>query len=83
MAHLVEWTTDPPKYAWEHDENTNMIMAMTTMVVWTYIHLGRINEEVELVVLPVACPAPDDFPKALLSQPLDPWDFSSELLPDF
>ena len=74
---------DPSEYAWEHDENTNTIVAMTTMVVRTYIHLGRIHEEAEPVVPPIVSPAPDNFLGALLRQPLGPWDFPLKPLPDF
>ena len=83
MAHPVEWIMDPPEYAWEHYENSNTIVAMTTTVVQTYIHFGCIHKEAELVVLLVVLPAPDNFLRALLRQPLGPWDFLPKPVPDF
>ena len=58
MAYLVEWIMDPPEHEWEHDLTTNTIMAMTTMVVRTYIHLGHVREGAAPDVLPFS---PEDF----------------------
>ena len=73
---------DPPEHEWEHDLTTNTIVAITTMVVRTYIHLDRVREEAAPDVLPFSPPAPGDFLGAFLGQPLGPWDFPPEPLPD-
>ena len=83
MAYPVEWIMDPPEHEWEHDMTTNTIMATTTMVVRTYIHLGRVHEGAAPDVLLIAPPAPGDFPGAFLGKPLGPWDFPLEPLPNF
>ena len=70
MAHPVEWVMDPPEFEWEHDLSTNTIMAMTTTVVRTYVHLGHVQEGVEPNLLPFLPPAPAVFPGAYLGQPL-------------
>ena len=74
---------DQPEYEWELDETTNTIMAMTTTVVRTYIHLGCVHKETAPIVPPVVPLAPEDFPRAFLGQPLGLWDFPHEPLPDF
>ena len=53
-------------------------MATTTTVVHTYFYPGRVREEVEPDILPT----PTVIPEAPLRQPLDPWDFPPEPLPD-
>ena len=83
MVYPVEWVMDPLEHECEHDETTNTIVAMTTTVVRTYFHLGCVHEEAAPIVPPVVPPAPEDFSKALLGQPLGPWDFLPEPLPDF
>ena len=40
MAHPVEWVMGPPQFEWEHDPSINTIVATTTTVVRTYVHLG-------------------------------------------
>ena len=52
MAHLVEWVMDPLEFEWEHDLSTSTIMAMTTMVVRMYVHLGHDHEGVVPNILP-------------------------------
>ena len=69
---------EPPEYAWFHDASTNTIMAMTTTVVRTYIHLGRIHEVAE----PDVALAPAVILEALLGRSLGPWDFPLSPLPD-
>ena len=66
---------DPPEHEWELD--------MTTTVVRTYIHLGHVYEGAAPYVPPVAPPALEDFPRVFLGQPLGPWDFPPEPLPNF
>ena len=44
MACPVEWIMDPPEHEWELDMTTNMIVATTTTVMRTYIHLGHVHE---------------------------------------
>ena len=67
------------EYEWELDKTTNAIVATTTTVVRTYIHLGRVHEE----VAPVIPLASEDFPGVFLGQPLGPWDFPPEPFSDF
>ena len=62
MAHPVEWVMDPLEFEWEHDPSTNMIVATTTTVVRTYVHLGHVHEGVAPDVLPFSPPAPAVFP---------------------
>ena len=79
MAHPVEWVIDHPEFEWEHDYTTNTIVATTTTVVRTYVHLGRLHEEDAHDMPPFPPPAP----AAFLGQPLGPWDFPPEPLPDY
>ena len=64
MAYPVEWVMDPPKFEWEHDSFTNMIVR-------TYLHLGQVHEGVAPDVPPFLPPAPAVFSRAILGQPLD------------
>ena len=73
---------DPSEHELEHDLTTKTIVAITTMVVRTYIHLDRVREEAAPDVLPFSPPAPGDFPGAFLGQPLGPWDFPPKPLSD-
>ena len=82
MAHLVQWVVDPPEFKWEHDLSTNTIVATTTMVVRTYVHLGHVHERDVSDIPPFSPPAPAALPRAFLGQPLGPWDFPLEPLPD-
>ena len=68
MEHPVEWIMDPPEYAWSYGGSTKTIMATTTTVVHTYIHLGHIHE----VVKPDIPPTHAVIPETLLRQPLGP-----------
>ena len=79
MAYLVKWIMDPLEYEWFFNVGGNTIMAMTTTVVHTYFHLGRMHKVVE-VDIPLA---PVVIPEALLSPPLAPWDLLLSTLPDF
>ena len=83
MAHSVEWVMDSPMFEWEHDPSTNTIVATTSTVVRTYVHLGHVQEGVAPDVPPFFPPAPVVFPGAYLGQPLGLWDFPPEPLPDF
>ena len=60
MAYPMEWIMDPPTHEWEHDETTNTIVAMTTTVMRTYFHFGRVHEEAPLVVPSIVPLAPED-----------------------
>ena len=73
---------DPPEFEWEHNPSTNTIVATTTTVVRTYVHLGRVHEGVAPDVPPFSPPGPTVFPGAFLGQPLGPWDFPLEPLLD-
>ena len=78
MAHLVEWSMDPPHYEWTYDEDAQAIVATTTTVVRTYFYPSRIHEGVG----PDVPLAPTDIPAAYLGQLLGHWDFPPEPLPD-
>ena len=69
---------DPPEYAWSYDASTNTIVATTTTVVRTYIHLGCIHEVAE----PDIPPIPTVILEALLGQLPSPWDFPLSPLSD-
>ena len=69
---------DPPHYEWTYDENAQAIVAMTTTVVCTYFYLSWMHEGVEAGIPPASA----GVPSAYLGQPLGPWDFSPEPLPD-
>ena len=72
MAYPVEWVMDPPKFEWEHDSSTNTIVATTTIVVRTYVHLGHVHEGVAPDIPPFSPPTLAVFPGAFLGQPLGP-----------
>ena len=78
MVYPVEWSMDPSYCEWTYDENAQAIMATTITVVCTYFYLGRMHEGVEADV----SHAPADVPVAYLGQPLGPWDFLPEPLPN-
>ena len=78
MVFPVEWSMDSPHHEWSVDENAQAIMATTTTVVRTYFYPVRIHEGMG----PDFLPAPADIPAAYLGQPLGPWDFQPEPLPD-
>ena len=69
---------DPPHCEWRYDENAQAIVATTTMVVGTYFYPDRMHEGVDADVQPTSV----DVPTAYLGQPLGPWDFPPEPLPD-
>ena len=83
MAYPVEWVMDSPELEWEYDPSTNTIVATTTTVVRTYVHLGRVHEGVAPDVPPFSPPAPAVFLGAFTGQPLGLWDFPPEPLPNF
>ena len=63
MVHPVKWIMDPLEYEWTYDAGAQAIVAMTTIVVRIYCHLGRMHEVVELdpplalTIIPEAPPA--------------------------
>ena len=69
---------DPPQCEWMYDEGAYAIVATTTTMVRTYFYPDRMHEGVESNVLL----APADAPTAFLGQPLGPWDFLPEPLPN-
>ena len=80
MAHLVEWVMDPLEFEWEHNLSTNTIVAMTTTVLRTYVHLGHVHERDIPDVSLFSPPAPTAFLRAFWGQSLGLWDFPSEPL---
>ena len=83
MAHPVQWVVDPPEFEWEHDLSTNTIVATTTTVVRTYVHLGHVHEGDVPDMPPFSPPTPAALPEAFLGQPLGLWDFPPEPVPDY
>ena len=63
MAHPVEWIIDPPEYEWFYAAGANVIVVMTTTVLHTYFHLGRMHEVAE-PDLPLALPSFSRHPPA-------------------